>query len=107
ILISHDWPGNVRELENAISFATALGNTVIGVEDLPPTISGKSFERVDTDDYTPASIEEVVRRHILRTLESVGGNQVRAAKILGIDRRTLYSKLKLWDARKSNKAGAD
>lgn len=101
LLISHDWPGNVRELENAISFATALGSTVIGVEDLPPTIRGKSFERVAVDDFTPASIEEVVRRHILRTLEATGGNQVRAAKILGIDRRTLYSKLKQWDARKA------
>jgi DNA-binding NtrC family response regulator len=99
MLISHDWPGNVRELENAISFATALGSTVVGVEDLPPSISGQSLERVASDDFTPATLEEVVRRHILRTLESVGGNQVKAAKILGIDRRTLYSKLRQWGAR--------
>ena len=96
MLISHDWPGNVRELENAISFATALGSMVIGVEDLPPAISGQSLECVPTDNFTPATLDEVTRRHVLRTLEAVGGNQVRAAKILGIDRRTLYSKLRQW-----------
>ena len=43
------------------------------------------------------SLEEVERRYILRVLESVGGNKTFAARILGLDRRTLYRKLELWE----------
>lgn len=100
LLTAHAWPGNVRELENAIHYATALGGSgVIGAEDLPATINGNSSSRSTTRAAATAAVtlEEIERRHILSTLESVGGNQAQAAKLLGIDRRTLYNKLHQWN----------
>lgn len=97
LLVAHPWPGNIRELENAIFYATALGGPVIEIKDLPPTIADKSFTPDAPNDFAFAPLAEVERLHVLRTLEAVGGNQVKAAKMLGIDRRTLYSKLRQWD----------
>lgn len=97
LLVAHPWPGNIRELENAIFYATALGGPVIEIKDLPPTIADKSFTPDAPNDFAFAPLAEVERLYVLRTLEAVGGNQVKAAKMLGIDRRTLYSKLRQWD----------
>lgn len=109
-LVNYNFPGNVRELENALSYALALGGavdaahgekeTIIGVEDLPPHIAGASInDNVSEDEFAPLPLDEIERRHIARTLAYVGGNQVRAAKLLGIDRRTLYNKLQQWKER--------
>lgn len=85
----HPWPGNVRELENAIERAVVVGT--------PPTVSAAnlpiSAARSDepTDDM---SLESVEVAHIRRILEKCDGNVMRAAKTLGIDRVTLYNKIK-------------
>jgi len=89
-LMSHPWPGNVRELENVIQAAVALApRTVIEADDLP-------LERPGQEEELPAlaPLWEVERRHILRVLEAVGGSRSRAARLLGIDRSTLYRKLR-------------
>jgi len=98
LLQRYHWPGNVRELENVIERAVSLAHgPLVLPEDLPETIRtagagplddkvGKASER----DDTLATLDEMAKRHLVRVLEETGGNKVRAAKILGIDRRTLY-----------------
>ncbi|HEV8268104.1 MAG TPA: helix-turn-helix domain-containing protein, partial [Thermoanaerobaculia bacterium] len=87
-LLAHSFPGNVRELENVLEGAAALvrGET-IHAEDLQ-LVTGRRPEAPHSDQDL-ASLE---RDHIRRVLESVGGNKARAARILGINRRTLYRK---------------
>lgn len=114
-MIRHPWPGNVRELENMIERAVVLsGNAEITVEDLggeqaigPVQTQSQSlmtpgleqnviFEKVPSEavQFTPGlSIEEVLRRHILNTLQFNGGSREKTAKMLQIDRKTLYRKL--------------
>jgi DNA-binding NtrC family response regulator len=95
LLLSYAWPGNVRELQNAVEHALTIGiEPELTIADLPPQISGlvsagSAPEPVDAG----RTLAEVERRHIFRILEETGGNHVRAAEILGIDRRTLYRKL--------------
>jgi two-component system response regulator HydG len=96
-LLEYSWPGNVRELENCIERAVAFTeHEKITVDDLPEKVrSYRSAHFVVADD-TPTelvSLEEVERRYILRVVELAGGNKVQAARILGLDRRTLYRKL--------------
>jgi two-component system response regulator AtoC len=87
----------VRELRNCIERAVALTQfEQITVDDLPERIRTyhASFVVVASDDPTElVPIEEVERRYILRVLESVHGNKTSAARILGLDRVTLYRKL--------------
>lgn len=102
-LNEYPWPGNVRELENVIEYALALGlEDELGVMDLPPEIvsahqqqSADSFRQVlqaYMNDTVP--LAEVEKRYILSVLQQFGGNQVRAAAALGIDRSKLYRRLK-------------
>ena len=95
LLIGYDWPGNVRELQNAIEHALAIGiEPTLTISDLPLQISGLVGKMGSSEPVGEArSLEEIDRRHILRILEETHGNHVRAAEILGIDRRTLYRKL--------------
>jgi two-component system response regulator AtoC len=90
LLSGYRWPGNVRELEHAVERAVALArSTVILPEDLPPEIRGESARPPEL----PAprmTLEEVKRWYVAAVLEETGGNKVRAAELLGIDRRTLY-----------------
>jgi two-component system response regulator HydG len=96
-LLAYGWPGNVRELQNCIERAVALANyEEITVDDLPERIANYNRSHVlvvsdDPNELPP--LEEVERRYILRALEAVGGNKTMAAKILGLDRKTLYRKL--------------
>ncbi|HWQ34042.1 MAG TPA: sigma-54 dependent transcriptional regulator [Blastocatellia bacterium] len=95
LLAGYDWPGNVRELQNAVEYALAIGTgPMLTIADLPPHISGIISSKGAPEPVGEGrTLEEVERRHILRILEETGGNHVRAAEILGIDRRTLYRKL--------------
>jgi transcriptional regulator with PAS, ATPase and Fis domain len=95
LLLSFDWPGNVRELENAIEHAYAIGiGPTLKISDLPPYLNGLDRKmRPIVPLGEKRTLDEVERRHILFILEETGDNHVRAAEILGIDRRTLYRKL--------------
>jgi transcriptional regulator with PAS, ATPase and Fis domain len=87
----HRWPGNVRELENAIERALVLGaGDVIDAPDLPDSIRTAPAKPAGVDGRRLADIE---REHIAGTLESVAGNKAAAARVLGLDRKTLYRKL--------------
>ena len=89
-LMRYAWPGNARELENVVERGVILcDNSTIGPEDLsinaPPPAAEMSAN---------PSLEEIEKDYILRVLRDAGGNQSRASQILGIDRKTLYHKLK-------------
>jgi DNA-binding NtrC family response regulator len=94
-LIAYTWPGNVRQLRNVVERTAVLAeNPVIEVEDLPPEICSEgplssALGRVGTG----VTLAELEREHIIGVLMSVGGNRSRAAKILGLPRRTLYRRL--------------
>jgi DNA-binding NtrC family response regulator len=94
LLRAYDWPGNVRELENVIERAFALGRgPVIEPADLPREVRGEDDARPDPAEpgsVRPATLEEAERRTILRALDEAGGSKVRAAKVLGIERKRLY-----------------
>ncbi len=96
-LLEYDWPGNVRELENTIERAVTLTKfEEITVDDLPEKIRKYESSTIiipgDDPDELP-TLEEVERRYIRRVLEAVGGNKTHAARVLGLDRRTLYRRL--------------
>jgi two-component system response regulator HydG len=95
--VSYTWPGNVRELQNCIERAVALARfEQIVVDDLPERIRAYrgSHVVVAADDPSElAPLEQVERRYILRVMEAVGGNKTVAARVLGLDRTTLYRKL--------------
>jgi DNA-binding NtrC family response regulator len=102
-LCEYPWPGNVRELENTIEYALAIGlEDELGTADLPPEIlttgpqpSADDFRQVlqaYMNDTVP--LAEIEKRYILSVLQQFGGNQVRAAAALGIDRSKLYRRLK-------------
>lgn len=90
VLRNYHWPGNVRESESVVHrLVTMTNGGVIGVSDVPSLLrfSGPrkpAFER---------SLAEFEADYIFNVLDSVGGNKTRAAKILGIDRKTLREKL--------------
>jgi DNA-binding NtrC family response regulator len=94
LLRAYDWPGNVRELENVIERAIILAKEeIIQPCDLP--IDAKSLGAVHFTNpqgqWLP--LRELEASYIQAVLRSAGGNQVQAAKILGIDRKTLHKKL--------------
>lgn len=98
-LLAHHWPGNVRELENAMRRAVALARyDEIVPDDLPPAVldtAHRPREEGGEDSLLPMA--EVERRHILHALEVLKGNKARTARILGLDRKTLYRKLKQYE----------
>ena len=98
-LMSYDWPGNVRELGNCLERAVALAHfEEIQVEDLPDKIRNarRATPLAGSELQELLTLEEVERRHVLRVLEASHGNRTDAAKILGLDRKTLYRKLLRW-----------
>jgi len=93
-LMSYEWPGNVRELENCLQRALALGSTsLIRVEDLPSNLV-YFVGRPRHDVAALATLRELEQRHILQALEATKGDRLRAAKLLGIGKTTIYRKLK-------------
>ena len=95
-LTRYGWPGNVDELRFAIQHAASLcADSMIRVSDLPPGI-GLSLATSAGEHGTPLhvqSLEEMELAYILRVLDAVGGNKASAARLLGVDRTTLYRKL--------------
>ncbi len=102
LLEHHPWPGNVRELRNVIERALVLvDGGVVLPEHLPPGIT-TSAEPVATGSFRDR-VESVEQRSIEEALAAEGGNQTRAAKRLGVSRRTLVYKLDKYDLRPRDK----
>jgi two-component system response regulator HydG len=99
-LLAYSWPGNVRELRNVIERAVALTrHDHLLPEDLPEKIRDYRSSQVVIGGSDPgelAPLEEVERRYILHVLQCAGDNRTLAARILGLDRKTLYRKLRLY-----------
>lgn len=94
-LVAYHWPGNVRELANAIERAVVLcEHDSLLPEDLefPKNGGVEALLEQAADGHLP--LEEIERAYVRRVLEEHGGNKAGAARILGINRRTLYRKLK-------------
>ncbi len=95
LLCQYSWPGNVRELENVIERAVALENgPVIGVDDLPDYLRNLSIETYRHSPSAVPTLEEQEIRYIKWVLKKCEGNKTRAAKMMGIDRVSLWRKLK-------------
>ncbi len=97
-LLNYSWPGNIRELRNVIERAIALTrHDQILVEDLPEKVRNFQSRQFLVDGSDPSELlpmEEIERRYILHVLDSLEGNKTTTARILGLDRKTLYRKLK-------------
>ncbi|HWO19622.1 MAG TPA: sigma-54 dependent transcriptional regulator [Kofleriaceae bacterium] len=88
----HSWPGNVRELRNCIEHTVAMSSgELLDIADLPDELRHLA-ERAPREDDWP-TLDELERRYISRVLSRVDENRSAAARILGIDRRTLMRKL--------------
>jgi DNA-binding NtrC family response regulator len=99
-MIAYPWPGNVRELQNAVERAVVVGQgEVVRTEDLPLRVT----ETVNGDG--PGSLSEAERVHIRSVLDASGWNISRAARILEIDRVTLYNKIRKYELKKPNDGG--
>jgi DNA-binding NtrC family response regulator len=94
-LMAYSWPGNVRELANLLERAVALcdHDTLVPEDlDFPKTEDGIGM-LLSESAQTSIPLEELERVYVRRVLESRGGNKSDAARVLGINRRTLYRKL--------------
>src|SRR5437016_4283807 len=91
VLGRYPWQGNIRELKSVLGSACMMAEgEMLDVRDLPERLRtrGAKTNNEETDELLP--LAEVERRHVLRVLEQTGGNKVQAAKILGINRATVY-----------------
>jgi two-component system response regulator HydG len=96
MLMDYDWPGNVRELENAVERAMVTSKgTVLGEEEFAFLLGG----RVAKTFQMPAgmTMQEMERQLIVATIARTEGNIKEAASVLGIDRSTLYEKIKRYE----------
>lgn len=99
-LMAHQWPGNVRELKNTIRRACILADEPVLDAGLLPFLPPKMplLATSKNDNALPMTPLWVVEReHIGMVLASVEGNKSRAARILGVDRKTLYTKLERYE----------
>jgi two-component system response regulator HydG len=91
VLTRYRWPGNIRELKSVLGSACMMTEgELIDVRDLPERIRSRAAEAQNEDPSELLPLADIERRHVLRVLEQVGGNKVQAAKILGINRATVY-----------------
>jgi len=97
-LRDYNWPGNVRELQNVIERAYILSDGMIVEKDhLADSVTEAQTEEDIVEEnaiqYSEMTLDELEKRHICLTLEHLGGNKTKTAKMLGITVKTLYNKL--------------
>ncbi|MCB2226058.1 MAG: sigma-54 dependent transcriptional regulator [Desulfarculaceae bacterium] len=93
-LIAHRFPGNVRELENLIERGVTLGGDSLDLADLPEEVKSAAQDAGQREASRPPTLEEREREYIKQVLNQTGGNKTRSAEILGIDRVSLWRKIK-------------
>lgn len=90
-LVKYSWPGNVRELEHVVERAVALAtHAILSIDDLPPEVLQKDKSTPNHIPILPGTLKALQRDQVLKMLEATHGNKERAARLLGISRRTLY-----------------
>jgi transcriptional regulator with PAS, ATPase and Fis domain len=98
VLMDHDWPGNVRELENAVERALVTCKAgVLGAEDFAFLSRPAAPETAGLSLPAGLTLQDLEREYIAATLRRTEGNVKAAAEALGIDRSTLYEKVKRYD----------
>ena len=97
MLLDYDWPGNVRELENCMERAVALCRlSQITIDDLPAKLRDQDSSKIVIATGSPfelVTLDEMTRRYVRQVMSAVNGNKTHAAKVLGMDRRSLYRRL--------------
>ena len=98
-LLDYAWPGNVRELQNAMEYAVVLARqNLIGVKELPAELqlpnALQQSERGIAQRAGVQTLDDMERNTILQALAQCHGNKKKAAQLLGIQRPTLYNKMK-------------
>ncbi|MBQ8672954.1 MAG: sigma-54-dependent Fis family transcriptional regulator [Bacteroides sp.] len=93
LLLAYPWPGNLRQMKNVVRRATLLaeGRFITTTE-----LNEPDMTQPETKPDMALRSEESEKRHIMEALKQTGNNKSRAAQLLGIDRKTLYNKLKLY-----------
>ncbi len=111
-LVRYDWPGNVRELRNTLERMVIMtAEEVIRVRDLPAAVRSlkggeeSPWEGLDGFSSLKKAREAFEKRFISRKLEEAGGNVVRAAELLGLERSHLYRKLKAYGIKGDRQEG--
>lgn len=95
LFCSYSWPGNLRQMKNAVKYGTLLTTgKYISLKDLPEELLGE--ERDEVMNVAHLKNEDHERSLIIRALKETDNNKSKAAKLLGIDRKTLYNKLKIY-----------
>jgi two-component system response regulator AtoC len=97
LLLAHSWPGNVRELRNVLERAVVVSTGPV----LQAGHLGLTLRAEEMPEH-PASLSEVERQHIASVLKETGGNVTQAARILDIDRVTLYSKIRKYGLKRAD-----
>ncbi len=96
-MMKYNWPGNIRKLKNLIeNLMIIVDDEKIGVCNLPEEIRGYA----GTIDYAPgddATLSDLEKQHIIKTLAKMNGNKTRVAETLGVSIKTLYNKLKSYN----------
>jgi transcriptional regulator with PAS, ATPase and Fis domain len=94
-LLQYQWPGNIRQLKNALERAKVLADDgMIRVRDLPSEVAVTRLEKPLAPSADGSeNLASLERTHVLEVLSREGGNKTRAARVLGVDRRTLYRML--------------
>jgi Nif-specific regulatory protein len=94
ILKNYRWPGNIRELKNVMERVFILNDSkFIDEFHLSDLVTREEKQKTDTELYTEMTLSDLEKRHIVRTLDHLGGNKTKTAKALGITVKTLYNKL--------------
>jgi transcriptional regulator with PAS, ATPase and Fis domain len=97
-LLDYSWPGNVRELQNAMEYAVVLARKdKISVKELPAEVQlPAALQQVDrhTNGGGVQNLDDLERNAIIQALAQCHGNKKKAAQVLGIQRPTLYNKMK-------------
>ena len=93
LFLRDSWPGNLRQMKNAVKYATLLATgKFITLKELPDELTSSSIASADVTLKSASHEQELIRK----ALQESGNNKTKAAQLLGIDRKTLYNKLKLY-----------